>query len=211
MGVLFCGTTTRDSSPMCTCRPLFYRRSVTACLVCLGLALSPVGAKTPPASVVGHILTAASSIGSLGIAMYAIPNAVTATCTGYRQSCRTRRLRSPNGDRHHGFAAQAPRARPCPAWCRQEIIRLAPRCPIVFQRRMPALTLTDGQAGTSIFARCGGSTGRLCRSADAALLSSGAMSAWPPKSDSEASRPRRPLLQRPSQRVDPHLYWQPKF
>jgi len=50
---------------------------VTACLVCLGLALSPVGAKTPPASVVGHVLTAASSTGSLGIAMYAIPNALT--------------------------------------------------------------------------------------------------------------------------------------
>jgi dihydrodipicolinate synthase/N-acetylneuraminate lyase len=67
---------------MCPCGPtnplyLFDARSVTTCLVCGCLALSPVGAKTPPASVVGHVLTAASSTGSLSVVMYAIPNAVT--------------------------------------------------------------------------------------------------------------------------------------
>jgi hypothetical protein len=67
---------------MCTCRPrnpfhLFHGRSMTACLVCGCLALSPAGAKTPPASVVGHVLTAASSTGSIGGAMYSIPNSVT--------------------------------------------------------------------------------------------------------------------------------------
>jgi hypothetical protein len=66
---------------MCSCRPNnpfypFDARSVTACLVCGCLALSPVGAKTPPASVVGHVLTAASTTGSLYVAI-AIPNAVT--------------------------------------------------------------------------------------------------------------------------------------
>jgi hypothetical protein len=64
---------------MCTCRPfyLFNARTVTACLVCCGLALSPAGAKTPPASVVGHILTAASSTGTLNAPMYATINSVT--------------------------------------------------------------------------------------------------------------------------------------
>jgi hypothetical protein len=69
---------------MCICRArnpfyLFRSKSLTACLVCGCLSLSPAGAKTPPASVVGHVLTAASSVGfSGGVTMiYSIPNAVT--------------------------------------------------------------------------------------------------------------------------------------
>jgi hypothetical protein len=65
---------------MCACRPRFYRfhaRNMTVCLVCSCLALSAAGAKTPPASVVGHVLTAASSTGSLYVPIYAIPDAVT--------------------------------------------------------------------------------------------------------------------------------------
>jgi hypothetical protein len=67
---------------MCTCRAqnpfyLFHARTVTACLVCGCLALSPAGAKTPPASVVGHVLTAPSSIGTSDGMMYSIPNSVT--------------------------------------------------------------------------------------------------------------------------------------
>ena len=78
---------------MCTCRPLFYRRSATACLVCLGLALSQAGAKTPPASVVGHVLTAASSTGSLGIAMYATQ------CLDRQRAPATGRVVEPGGSR----------------------------------------------------------------------------------------------------------------
>jgi hypothetical protein len=39
--------------------------------------LSPTGAKTPPASVVGHILTAASSTATLNAPMYVTINSVT--------------------------------------------------------------------------------------------------------------------------------------
>jgi hypothetical protein len=61
---------------MCKCSA----RGFTVCLVCCGLLLAPFGAKNPPASAVGHVLTAASSTGTVGnvhLWLHTIPNTVT--------------------------------------------------------------------------------------------------------------------------------------
>jgi hypothetical protein len=59
---------------MCLCN----RRSFTAGTVCLCLILTPIGAKNAPASSLGHVLTAATSTGSLTSAsIYSTPSMVT--------------------------------------------------------------------------------------------------------------------------------------
>jgi len=62
---------------MCKCGKT---RGLTACLVCCGLLLAPFGAKNPPVAAVGHVLTAASSTGSIASVLavvYGIPSTVT--------------------------------------------------------------------------------------------------------------------------------------
>ena len=60
---------------MCRCAA----RGITACFVCLGMILSPLGAKNPSAAVIGHILAAPSSGASIATASvgYSIPSTVT--------------------------------------------------------------------------------------------------------------------------------------
>jgi hypothetical protein len=63
---------------MCKCRT----RGFTACLVCCGLLFGPLGAKNPPATAVGHVLTAANStatVSGVHLRLYATPNTVTGT------------------------------------------------------------------------------------------------------------------------------------
>jgi hypothetical protein len=62
---------------MCKCRA----RGFTACIVCCGLLFASVGAKNPPASAVGHVLTASVagstvSIGN-GLLLSPLPDTVT--------------------------------------------------------------------------------------------------------------------------------------
>jgi hypothetical protein len=60
---------------MCRCEA----RGLTTCLVCCGLLFAPFGAKNPPSTAVGHVLTAPSSTGSISSVslMYGIPSTVT--------------------------------------------------------------------------------------------------------------------------------------
>lgn len=64
---------------MCQCKA----RGLTACAVCLGLIFAPVGAKNPPASVVGQLLLApAVNTASVSIASVAHFVQIADTVTG---------------------------------------------------------------------------------------------------------------------------------
>jgi hypothetical protein len=82
-------------------------RGLTVCLVCFGVVLAPVGAKNPPSAVVGHVLTMASSTGSISSVQLGYSALNTVTGAVHRLPIDLPRLAAYEPDKEAGYRLPA--------------------------------------------------------------------------------------------------------